>query len=589
MSHCLIYLFFWLLNQPVSAPKQQIDALNQMPYEQKVAQAALLDKKFLDNAKRAHQLGYFLGEAESYSHLSLIYYTQGKYALDVQYSLKAIALYEKLKQKEKLALAYGELGYRMKRRDMKSALYYMQKAKRIAEQGHFTQPLLSIYNNYGVLKEMQQSLDSALYFYQKGLRLKESIRDSVGLPYSLNNIAGVYLLRGEFTQAKPLFERALDIRMRRDDRAGIMESYSCFGDFYLMQNKPQEAVGWYQKSLSEAQKQGYIDFIQKSHKAISECFEMMGNSVLALKHYKAYNQYKDSLVNTQTNDKIAELEVRFQTNEKEKEIIQHKNELLEKNIEVRNARYQMAGLGLVALFVSLLGYLFYRQQKLRIRQQHQEFELKTAMAQIETQNKLQEQRLNISRDLHDNIGAQLTFIISSVDNLKYAFDIQNPKLSGKLDNIGAFTQSTIVELRDTIWAMNAHDLTFEDLRARMMNFIEKAQTAQEQTQIIFDIDPALDSIVLSSVLGMNVYRTMQEAVNNSLKYARASQIYIQVQKTENGFSMNIQDNGCGFDPEQVVRGHGLQNMQQRIEQIGGQWSIDSHIQKGTRISLLIHL
>ncbi|MBS7785732.1 tetratricopeptide repeat protein [Flavobacterium sp. CYK-55] len=583
------WLFILLLFsvQPKLPSQKAIDALNHMPYEQIVAKAALLDQEFIENAHAARQLGYVLGEAESYSHLSLIYYTQGKYAAELQYSLKAIALFERLNKKEKLALAYGELGYRMKRRDLKAALYYMQKAKRIAEQGKFTQPLLSIYNNYGVLKEMQQSLDSALYFYQKGLLLKESINDSVGLPYSLNNIAGVHLLRAEFLQAKPLFERALDIRMRRGDRAGIMESYSCFGDFYLMQNHPKSAILWFEKALAQAKQQGYVDFVQKSHRALSESYEMLGDNKQALRHFKAYSQFKDSLINTQTNNKIAELEIRFQTNEKEKEIAQNKNELLEKNIEVKNARYQMGGIGLVALFVSLLGYLLYRQQKLKISQQHQEFELKTAIARIETQNQLQEQRLDISRDLHDNIGAQLTFIISSVDNLKYAFDIQNPKLNVKLDNISAFTKSTIVELRDTIWAMNANDLSFEDLRSRMMNFIEKAQSAQEQTQIIFEIDPQLEAMVLSSVLGMNVYRTMQEAVNNALKYAQANLIRIEIKKTTSGFEMNIQDNGQGFDLQTVLKGNGLHNMQKRIERIGGIFNLTSKPGSGTEISFIV--
>ena len=76
------------------------------------------------------------------------------------------------------------------------------------------------------------------------------------------------------------------------------------------------------------------------------------------------------------------------------------------------------------------------------------------MAKIETQNKLQEQRLRISRDLHDNIGAQLTFIISSIDNLKFGFTDISEKLGSKLSNISSFTQQTIYELRDTIWAMN---------------------------------------------------------------------------------------------------------------------------------------
>jgi signal transduction histidine kinase len=84
------------------------------------------------------------------------------------------------------------------------------------------------------------------------------------------------------------------------------------------------------------------------------------------------------------------------------------------------------------------------------RQLEQESQLKLAISKIETQNKLQQQRLDISRDLHDNIGAQLTFIISSVDNIKYGFEIENPNLNSKLDRISNFTKSTIVELRDTI-------------------------------------------------------------------------------------------------------------------------------------------
>ena len=96
----------------------------------------------------------------------------------------------------------------------------------------------------------------------------------------------------------------------------------------------------------------------------------------------------------------------------------------------------------------------------------------TKEEQIELQNKLHEQRLAISRDLHDNIGAQLTFIISSVDSLKYAFADGNPKLEDKLNNISSFTKETIYELRDTIWAMNKEEITIEDLKTRISNFIE---------------------------------------------------------------------------------------------------------------------
>ena len=210
------------------------------------------------------------------------------------------------------------------------------------------------------------------------------------------------------------------------------------------------------------------------------------------------------------------------------------------------------------------------------------------MAQIETQNKLNEQRLSISRDLHDNIGAQLTFIISSVDNIKYAFDIQNQKLDSKLQSISNFAKTTIVELRDTIWAMNNNEITFEDLRARILNFIEKAKVAKEDVDFKFDIDPALNPIKLSSISGMNIYRTIQEAVHNAVKYSDASRISIEAKSAGDKITVDVNDNGIGFDEKTVEKGSGLENMRKRIEDIGGIFRIDSNKGKGTSISLILN-
>mgnify|MGYP000315454022 CR=1 FL=1 len=107
-----------------------------------------------------------------------------------------------------------------------------------------------------------------------------------------------------------------------------------------------------------------------------------------------------------------------------------------------------------------------------------EIDLKAALATIKTQNRLQEQRLRISRDLHDNVGSQLTFIISSLDNLKYVTKDTNTKLKEKLSNISSFTSDTIYQLRDTIWAMNKNEISIEDLHTRILSFIEKAKTEQ---------------------------------------------------------------------------------------------------------------
>jgi signal transduction histidine kinase len=188
--------------------------------------------------------------------------------------------------------------------------------------------------------------------------------------------------------------------------------------------------------------------------------------------------------------------------------------------------------------------------------------------------------------LHDNIGSQLTFIISSVDNVKYGFDITNEKLDNKLTNISSFAKETIVELRDTIWAMNSNEISFEDLEGRIHNFIEKAKEAKQEITFSFAIDKDLAAKKLSSVEGMNVYRTIQEAINNSLKYANASNIKIKAIKEANQTKITISDDGVGFNEDEINYGNGLNNMKKRIEEIGGKLTIFSS-RKGTTIEVLI--
>src|SRR5690606_39301400 len=175
----------------------------------------------------------------------------------------------------------------------------------------------------------------------------------------------------------------------------------------------------------------------------------------------------------------------------------------------------------LALVLSLFGYLLYNQQKHKNLQLKKESELKEALVKIETQNKLQEQRLRISRDLHDNIGAQLTFIISSLDNLKYGFKLPD-NLNDKLKYITAFTSSTIYELRDTIWAMNKTEITFEDLQSRLSNYIDKAHVFEGKINFTFQVDKDVDiKRKFNSMEGVNIHRVIQEAIHNSIKHSNS--------------------------------------------------------------------
>lgn len=580
MKSILSFVFIFILSLTFGQKSnhKKIDSINNLPFEVRLKDAAILDKVYLKNAEESAKIHYDLGEAKSYSNLSLVYYYQGKYEKDLSYSLKAIHIFEKLNDLENLSLEWGELGYRMKKRNLEKAIQYMQKSKQIAEKNNLQKPLLSIYNNYGVLKEMKVEYDSALFYYEKGLALKQKINDQVGIPYSLNNIAGVFVLRKQFDKAEENYQKALEIRKKINDTVGIAENYSYLGDLHLMQKDFKKAIGFYQKSTKITDKHKYLGLSQDSYRKISECFENLGEHQNALQNFKKFSALKDSLINQETNSKIAELEVKFDTNEKEKQ-------LLHKQAEVETSRIKFSVAIVFAILASIIGFLFYRQQRLKNKQQHQEFELKSAMAKIESQNKLQEQRLSISRDLHDNIGAQLTFIISSLENTKFGIPNLETAVEKRLDKISDFTRNTIVELRDTIWAMNKADFTIEDLSSRIFNFIEHAQSANQNILFNFSIDENLKNKKFSSVVGVNLYRTIQESVNNAMKYANASHIVINAEKFQEGLKIEIKDDGKGFDTKNVDVGNGLLNMKKRMEEIGGNFSINSEIGKGTSVNV----
>lgn len=204
------------------------------------------------------------------------------------------------------------------------------------------------------------------------------------------------------------------------------------------------------------------------------------------------------------------------------------------------------------------------------------------------QKKLYEQRLKISRDLHDNIGAQLTFIISSIENLPYGFNINDSKLTEKLGSISTFTRGTIYELRDTIWAMNKNKILLEDLQVRISNFIDKARGMSNNVHFSFNIDEALSNdIEFTAIKGMNIYRIIQEAINNAFKYSGAKTISVTIYENDNKTNVEIKDDGKGFELKKIEQGNGLSNMKKRAHDIGASIDVSSKLNKGTIVKLTL--
>lgn len=567
--------------------REKIDSINAIKVQGVGISQDSLKRLLEATILSAKAIGYQKGAADAYLNLGVNYYYIGNYKANFESQLEAIKIYETIGENALAAKAYGELGYSSRRRDLNMANSLMQKAIQLAKTDSVKSKVQDIYNNYSILKLMEKKYDSAKYFVKKGLVIKEAQKDSFGIPYSYANLANTYVEEGNLNEALVYFTKALDIRKKINDSIGLGESYVQIAEVLKQQNKLNKALDNFKSSMYYASKKKYGRLLSYNYYQLSDIYKKTNKTDSALHYLEQHLKLKDSLEGQEVLEELATLRVKFDTEKKEKEILSQRADLAEKELDLSKKNIYILGLGALAVVLGLLGYLFYNQQKLKNRQLQKENQLKDALLKIETQSKLQEQRLRISRDLHDNIGAQLTFIISSLDNLRYGFKIPE-KLGNKLRGISEFTTTTIHELRDTIWAMNKDKITFEDLQIRISNFIDQANLAAQNIKFSFNVDTSLDDdIAFTSVKGMNIYRIIQEAINNALKYAEATYINVDISEENNKMIVRIKDNGKGFDENSVKLGNGLNNMKKRAEDIKAQLSIQSVVGEGTDIRLQI--
>jgi len=530
------------------------------------------------------------GFAVVLNNIATIYIRKGEYDEALTYMFEGLKAEEALENQNGIAQAYNNIGvayYYIQ--DFDKTTFYLTKALEIQESlGNFD-GLINGYNNVGAIRIHQEKYDEAITVYEKALSISTKISDRKNQAIALSNIGICWTMLKDYSKSEQFYDRSLALRDQIGDLDGKANSLVNMGTLFIEQGNFLKAEVYLNRGMEIANRNGLKTIKEGGYQGLSNLFEAKGDYKKSNAYLKEYVAVKDSILNEDNARIIAETETKYETEKKEKELLEHRALIAEKELEVKQKNTMLFGSLGLALLLGLLGYLFYSQQRLKNRQLQKESELKTALAKIETQNRLQEQRLRISRDLHDNIGAQLTFIISSLDNLKYGFKDMGDKLSDRLSGISGFTSQTIYELRDTIWAMNKENITFEDLQARISNFIEQAKVASENTSFSFKIASEVNKEhLLSSVEGMNSYRIIQEAVNNALKYSEATTIDVTISEKNKVIRIAIEDNGKGFNQNEIVEGNGLNNMKKRARDLGVKLEVTSALGEGTAVVLTLN-
>ncbi|MCE4563965.1 tetratricopeptide repeat protein [Maribellus sp. CM-23] len=507
------------------------------------------------------------------------------------YYFKALEELEPTQNSEKLGLLYDDMArlYR-KLAQPQRALEYYDKALKLYDAENNLEGIARINNESGVVFRDAGDYKTANERFEKSLHIQQARKDSVGIGYALEFLGYNQFLIHDYKKAEDYLTQALKIREQVGEKFAIMLNYTALGELYKQVNQPQKSIEYYEQSNALAKEIDFLDIQTYNYQQIMKNYEMLGNFKRAYQNLKAFNVLNDSLYNAQKLKDVEEITARYETAEKEKQILVQRTKIAEHELSLKSRNLWIFGLSSLVIIIGLIGFLLYKQQMLKNIRQQKDSELRLALEKIDSQNRLQEQRLAISRDLHDNIGAQLSFIVSAIDTIKYFMLDKNDLLTSRLDNIGTFANETIQELRDTIWAMNKPGVSINDLQSKIANFIGKAKQSYHDIEISVVTDEEISAEVqFTSLQGLNIFRIIQEATNNALKYADASHILIQISKQKSTIHFLIKDDGKGFVENEVEPGNGLLNMRKRALELGRELTLISDLGNNTIVSFNVNL
>lgn len=206
---------------------------------------------------------------------------------------------------------------------------------------------------------------------------------------------------------------------------------------------------------------------------------------------------------------------------------------------------------------------------------------------LQMQNEIQNERERISKELHDNIGTQISYISSNVDwMLEAPVPLSKEEETKRLSAVNKTAKEMISDLRETIWAIKKESIQFEELADKLKLFVQSQRILRPEINI--HISENIESnIRFSPTEALNLFRICQEAIVNSIRHSCATQLSLHIKSNSaHNFSIMIEDNGKGFAQHQEYPGHyGLENMRARAHELGASLEILSEEKNGTTVKL----
>ncbi len=418
-----------------------------------------------------------------------------------------------------------------------------------------------LFSGYAVIVPVYVGLhkyDSALIC---GRRSYELLKDNPSL-YKGTGIdskyakSQVYTFLGEAFEGKADYDSALfyyrmSIPFSEDLHLDLFKIDACSGmaKAYKEKSNPDSAIWYAKKVLSEKMTKTYPAGMLKATNLLAEIYESQKNADSSFKYFKIAVNLKDSLYSREKttafqNSLLKELE-------KQQEI-----QATTTALQNRYSVYSVAVLLIIALNTAAI---IIRNRRIK---------------------QLQNMRNSIADDLHDDIGSTL----SSISIMSELAKAKSREALPLLTSIGECTTTIQENMSDIVWTIKSGNDRFENVLQRMNQFASEILDAKN-IELDFTSDASLSATKLTMEQRKNLYLFFKEAINNAAKYSHANKVAVCIEHKDHQITMEINDNGNGFDTAAIFNGNGMNSLKKRAGELNASFNITSSINEGTAVRL----
>lgn len=425
--------------------------------------------------------------------------------------------------------------------------------------------------------------DSALTYHFKVLELQPA-PDSLDIKFTYNNIGNTLMKTQQYGQAEKYLRAALHLAQKSKDYYSLAGANTNLGQLRTKQKQFARANAFFDSALHYAIKSNSLEKIRDTYFDLYTFYKESNDLLKAIHYQDKFYTLRDSIFKTDRMKAVSELEAKYQTSIKDRQILEQVTELKEREDKFNRVLLVTAFLiiiiGMLIIILLLNRSRFKRKQELLEKEteiQLQEGSIQAALASQELERK------RFAKDLHDGMGQLISSLRLLMGNIESDSTIESRvAVVSKSEKIIDEMQK---EIRGIAFNLMPQTLIQHGLVPALKEMGLRITSSGKVVVSVgaFDIPERV-----SELQEISLYRAIQEWVNNILKYARASTIEIQLVGHGDELNVTIEDNGEGFDIRllEIGNGNGWRNILSRTKLLHGEVEVDSNIGRSGTILII---